>query len=207
MALESVKPTASLSAGLLARKGGARPGQKYMAEPGLEIPERNCVIRFGASDVTETIVTAPAPDFYEPFADNDLPAEHDDIVHIAPAQVQPLVVHQAPVFHQAPVAFDMHPVDAARPEPQPVEARQHAVATAQAVESKPRRAAGSGSKAAFTLRLDAERHLRLRLLSAHQHRSAQRIVLEAVDRLLAEMFEPLLASGRLIATAANEQAA
>jgi hypothetical protein len=190
MALESAKPTASLSAGLLARKGGARPGQKYMAEPGLEIPERNCVIRFGASDTMETIVTAPAPDFYEPFADNDLPAAHDLITHVVP-QV-------TPVLRQVEVP----PVVAEVSTPKPA-----FVAAPYVSETRQRRAAGSGSKAAFTLRLDAERHLRLRLLSAHQHRSAQRIVLEAVDRLLAEVFEPLMASGRLIATAANEQAA
>jgi hypothetical protein len=36
------------------------------------------------------------------------------------------------------------------------------------------------------LRLDAERHLKLRLLGAHQHRSAQSLVTEALDRFLAE---------------------
>jgi predicted HicB family RNase H-like nuclease len=39
-------------------------------------------------------------------------------------------------------------------------------------------------KAAFTLRLDPERHLRLRLLSAYSNRSSQQLVLEALDRLL-----------------------
>jgi hypothetical protein len=41
------------------------------------------------------------------------------------------------------------------------------------------------AKAAFTLRLDAERHLRLRLASAVSNRSAQQIVTEALDALLA----------------------
>jgi hypothetical protein len=35
------------------------------------------------------------------------------------------------------------------------------------------------------------------LLSAHQHRSAQQIVIEAVDRFLTDVFDPLMASGRL----------
>ena len=44
-----------------------------------------------------------------------------------------------------------------------------------------------GHKAAFTLRLDAERHLRLRLASTIQNRSAQRLVTEALDRFLEDI--------------------
>jgi hypothetical protein len=44
-----------------------------------------------------------------------------------------------------------------------------------------------GHKAAFTLRLDEERHLRLRLASALQRRSSQRLVTEALDSLLNSM--------------------
>jgi hypothetical protein len=44
----------------------------------------------------------------------------------------------------------------------------------------------AGRKAAFTLRLDGERHLRLRLLSALTHRSSQQLLLEALDALLAQ---------------------
>ncbi|MFC3173863.1 hypothetical protein ACFOD9_06325 [Novosphingobium bradum] len=48
-------------------------------------------------------------------------------------------------------------------------------------------------KAAFTLRLDPERHLRLRLACALDARSAQALVTDALDRLLAAMpdLEPL----------------
>jgi hypothetical protein len=45
----------------------------------------------------------------------------------------------------------------------------------------------NGHKAAFTLRLDEERHLRLRLASALQRRSSQRLVTEALDALLSSM--------------------
>ncbi|MES2493422.1 MAG: hypothetical protein V4579_09110 [Pseudomonadota bacterium] len=52
----------------------------------------------------------------------------------------------------------------------------------------PRRSAlAAGRRAAFTLRLDAERHLRLRLACAIDARSAQHLVTEALDRLLADM--------------------
>ena len=44
--------------------------------------------------------------------------------------------------------------------------------------------ADEGRKAAFTLRLDAERHLRLRLASAVTGQSAQQIVTSALDALL-----------------------
>ena len=42
------------------------------------------------------------------------------------------------------------------------------------------------AKAAFTLRLDAERHLQLRLVCAVRHRSAQQIVTEALDAFLSK---------------------
>jgi hypothetical protein len=47
-----------------------------------------------------------------------------------------------------------------------------------------RAAPGSKAKAAFTLRLDPDRHLRLRLCAAVSHRSAQMIVTQALDEFL-----------------------
>lgn len=44
-----------------------------------------------------------------------------------------------------------------------------------------------GKRAAFTLRLDAERHLKLRLACTVRNRSAQQIVTEALDQLLGDM--------------------
>jgi len=58
---------------------------------------------------------------------------------------------------------------------------------APAAVRKPRAARverGAGRKTAFTLRLDTERHLRLRLACAVENRSAQQIVTAALDRLL-----------------------
>ena len=48
--------------------------------------------------------------------------------------------------------------------------------------------AGKG-RAAFTLRLDAQRHMKLRLASTLEGRSAQKLVTEALDRFLAEIPE------------------
>ncbi|KPP91228.1 hypothetical protein [Erythrobacter sp. HL-111] len=47
----------------------------------------------------------------------------------------------------------------------------------------------SGKRAAFTLRLDTERHLKLRLAATMQGVSAQALVTEALDALLAEFEE------------------
>jgi hypothetical protein len=52
-------------------------------------------------------------------------------------------------------------------------------------------------KAAFTLRLDAERHLRLRLASTVRNCSAQQFVTEALDQLLATMPELDLLAGQI----------
>lgn len=50
-------------------------------------------------------------------------------------------------------------------------------------------AAQSGRRAAFTLRLDASRHLKLRLAATMQGVSAQALVTEALDRLLSQYDE------------------
>lgn len=56
--------------------------------------------------------------------------------------------------------------------------------------SKPRRSAlADGRRAAFTLRLDAERHLKLKLAGTVMNRSSQQIVTEALDKFLSEMPE------------------
>lgn len=54
---------------------------------------------------------------------------------------------------------------------------------------KPRAAPGSKAKAAFTLRLDPARHLKLRLACAVSASSAQILVTQALDALLAGMPE------------------
>ena len=49
-----------------------------------------------------------------------------------------------------------------------------------------RSALAEGRRAAFTLRLDAGRHLQLRLACTVKGRSAQQLMIEALDRLLAD---------------------
>jgi hypothetical protein len=52
---------------------------------------------------------------------------------------------------------------------------------------RPRSAVGSKGRAAFTLRLDPDRHLKLRLACAVDGRSAQQLVTDALDHLLERM--------------------
>lgn len=55
----------------------------------------------------------------------------------------------------------------------------------------------SGRKSAFTLRLDADRQLYLRILSAMSHRSAQQLMVSALDSLVAENPEVREAAARI----------
>ena len=66
-----------------------------------------------------------------------------------------------------------------------------------------RSAPGSKGKAAFTLRLDADRHLKLRLACAVTHRSAQQIVTEALETFLATLPELDSMAGHVPATLAK----
>ncbi len=54
--------------------------------------------------------------------------------------------------------------------------------------AQPRKSAlDDGRRAAFTLRVDSDRHLKLRLACAVRNRSAQQLVTEALDRLLEDL--------------------
>ncbi|WP_313535050.1 hypothetical protein [Sphingomonas sp.] len=76
-----------------------------------------------------------------------------------------------------------------------------------ALAARPGRAArGTRDKAAFTLRLDAERRLRLRLASALTGRSAQQLVTAAIDTMLADMAELEPLARRIAAPEGQETA-
>ena len=62
--------------------------------------------------------------------------------------------------------------------------QQRAIASALGEERHS--ALANGRRAAFTLRLDGERHLKLRLACTLSGRSAQQLVTEALDRLLGD---------------------
>jgi hypothetical protein len=74
------------------------------------------------------------------------------------------------------------------PLPPVLEERQHLVEEIAQIEPAAEPAA-KGRKAAFTLRLDGERHLRLRLASAARGQSAQVLLVGALDAFIATMPE------------------
>ena len=86
-----------------------------------------------------------------------------------------------PLYQAAPQAASV-PVVAIVP---PVVRQQRELIGKLAAERRP--ALAAGRRAAFTLRLDAERHLRLKLACTIKGRSAQALVTEALDRLLSEI--------------------
>jgi len=187
------KPFASLSSGLLARKGAARPAMRPQGfgqgAPGLE--------DLGWNDMgfePPKPVVAPVRD-----ADHDAFGEEiADERRVHPTGLTPV---QSPVHDQQAELADRLGVDegeeeehdeTAEPfegEPAPVLALAPAVQAAPRRPSKPRAMPGSKGKAAFTLRLDPERHLKLRLACAVNGRSAQQLVTDALDQLLVGMPE------------------
>lgn len=133
------KQMASLSSGLLARKGQARPAMRPQGFTGLE--------DLGWNDMGQQAQAVPPV-----LAEREVLREQFE----APPKIQ--------TGPAEPVAVS------------PIRAERIARATKQ-------------DKAAFTLRLDADRHLRLRLASAVRNASSQQLVTEALDAFLATLPE------------------
>ena len=198
------KPFASLSSGLLARKGAARPAMKpqgfgQMGGGNLE--------DLGWNDMG----FEPPKPAVVPLRDEDHDAFGEEIDGEARVHPTGLTPVQSPVHtQQSEIAdrlaaedegegvdedFDesaevMEAEAASEPAPAPVAAPAiHVPAPAPRRAPRPRAAPGSKGKAAFTLRLDPQRHLKLRLACAVGGRSAQQIVTDALDQLLRGMPE------------------
>ncbi|MEA3045824.1 MAG: hypothetical protein QOJ53_156 [Sphingomonadales bacterium] len=174
--MNEARPFASLSSGLLARKGAAKPAmrpQGFGPHGGFE--------DLGWNDMG-----------HEPAADDgfedELP-EHvpSSISALTPAPKLPKGEEPEVIAQQRAIAesFPPEPEGEAEPEAEP-EAPQPRLRRAEVVPlpMRPVPAAAPGRKAAFTLRLDAERHLRLRLAAAVTGRSAQQILIGALDAML-----------------------
>ena len=158
------KPLASLSGGLLARKGGARPAMRPQGYASLA-PTSQQLEDLGWDDMG-----------HEPQHQHQAPPQLS-AVPAAEVEKPPVLVAREALAQviEAPEA----PVEAPRA------VRPVSVATATRLS---RETAHKG-RAAFTLRLDADRHLRLRLACAITGRSAQQIVTGALDELLATIPE------------------
>ena len=231
------KPFASLSSGLLARKGAARPAMRPQGfgqvgngledlgwnDMGFEPPKPTHIARdlehdaFG-DDVVEhprahpiglTPVQSPVhsqqAEIEDRFGASD-DAEQEEIDDTAePYEAEarefetPAVeTHEPPVHKVQALEPRTHEVAAFEPEalePEGVAAAVPAriarpvTATVPRRAPRPRSAPGSKGKAAFTLRLDPDRHFKLRLACAVDGRSAQQLVTDALDQLLERMPE------------------
>lgn len=168
---------ASLSSTLLARKGGARPAMRPQnGAPGVvDGKEAAASLEdLGWNDMgEEPIVKAPTSGgevvSLSPATRNDAPVRQ--------ANPEPLLQRKA----QSPVRDTIEriaqkletPMARTAPEPRSTKSTTN----------------GGGKRAAFTLRLDQSRHLKLRLACTVKGRSAQQLVTEALDALLSEMPE------------------
>lgn len=199
------KPLASLSAGLLARKGGARPA---MRRAPLGSGPAAPMTGEGYDDLGWNDMG------YDVDPDQTDGLEPGRMVDLKPLLAGSVLTHNAEAEQAVDDApgHDLVPelADALAPdfEPEAVEipeiVRQQeslidrVAAVARKVEARPApkakkdrapRALRAREKAAFTLRLDAERHLRLRLASAVTNRSSQVILTDLLDEYLASLPE------------------
>jgi hypothetical protein len=188
--MAEAKPFASLSSGLLARKGAAKPAmrpQGFGQGMGLE--------DLGWNDMGHGHAPS-APAFPAPLDERPehvpssisalTPAPRSPVSEepVAPPPPPPVVEQQRAI--KASFAQDVEAeTEVEAPKPAPVKAKAQVVK----LPPRPRSAPGSKAKAAFTLRLDTERHLKLRLACAVTHRSAQQIVSEALETFLASLPE------------------
>jgi hypothetical protein len=203
------KPFASLSSGLLARKGAARPAMR---------PQGFGQGVHGLEDLGWNDMGFEPPKAAEAPRDEDHDAFGDDVVEHPRAHPTGLTPVGSPVHEQQAEIEDRFGSDDEPEEetdetaelyeaeckadvdeaPEPIVAAAPAVIVPASASvpipaprraPRPRSAPGSKSKAAFTLRLDPDRHLKLRLACAVGARSAQQLVTDALDQLLDRMPE------------------
>jgi hypothetical protein len=191
------KPFASLSSGLLARKGAARPAMR---------PQGFGQVGNGLEDLGWNDMGFEPPKPADAPRDATHDAFGDDVVEHPRAHPTGLTPVGSPVHdQQAEIAERFNGADdagedevdetaelfqpTAIDEPVAIDVPAPAVARTPAPRRppRPRSAAGSKGKAAFTLRLDPQRHLKLRLACAVDGRSAQQLVTDALDQLLERM--------------------
>ena len=174
---------ASLGPTLLARKGGAKPAMRPQLAPLPEVVAAEQLEDLGWNDMGSD-------------DEDSCEASGADIVSIKPS-AQPEAANEdfggeSPLVHrQQRDLSDRILADAAMEGPAEDESDDEAEA-APLVKPKPAPKAKStatkgGRRAAFTLRLDADRHLKLRLAATMQGVSAQALVTDALDAMLAEI--------------------
>lgn len=161
---------ASLTAGLLARRGAARPAMRRQPIGTMNPASLNEDL--GWNDMGTDLNH-----------ENQMAGLHEPAPMPAPTPTNMARREPEPLPETGPAAAPVSPIA------QQIAVLAERIGTKTAApEKNPPRAAelpGASRKAAFTLRLDTERHLRLRLMSALSNRSAQHLLIEALDALIA----------------------
>ena len=175
------KPFASLSSGLLARKGAAKPAMRPQGfgsfGGSLEDLGWNDMGHHEHNGVHELHEHVPSS------IEALTPAPGGRVQAEPPAVVEQQRELEARLADPEPPAQAVEAEPEPEREPEPRPARK--VRREAEIVALPRsRASAPRAKAAFTLRLDPERHLKLRLACALSRRSAQQLVTEALDNFL-----------------------
>ncbi|MXP47339.1 hypothetical protein GRI43_08035 [Altererythrobacter luteolus] len=183
---------ASLGPTLLARKGGAKPAMRPQLGPlASGSNAAHNLEDLGWNDMGEepeshhdgkVLNLTPEPANAEMAAEAEALAEKAEAALHAPLMEKPEVRRQQEAIAEQIHAQHEEP-SARNPAVQPA----HSEAVAAAPKRPRRSALERGKRAAFTLRLDAERHLKLRLASTLRNRSAQQLLTEALDQFLGKM--------------------
>jgi len=200
------KAFASLSSGLLARKGAARPAMKPQGfgqmggasledlgwnDMGFEPPKPAVVpIRDDEHDAFgEELPDQPARNPISALTPVDSPV-HDQQAEIADRFAKECADVPDEEIDETAELYDPSAEQLAEDVVETTPSLSPPAVRAPARRApRPRAAPGSKGKAAFTLRLDPERHLKLRLACAVGGRSAQMLVTDALDALLGSMPE------------------
>ncbi|HET6526699.1 hypothetical protein [Sphingopyxis sp.] len=204
------KPLASLSAGLLARKGGARPAMRRQPLGSGPAPLNSMGYDdLGWNDMGYDVDPDQSAEptrmlDLKPLLTGSVPAhnveaEHavDDSAHLELAQ-EVADDFAGPTDDYGADQFEAETHEIPEVVRQQESLIERVAAVARKVEARPEaapkkekapRALRAREKAAFTLRLDAERHLRLRLASAVTNRSSQVILTDLLDEYLASLPE------------------
>lgn len=174
------RPAASLNSGLLARRGDARPAMRRQS---LSVGHAASLTQddLGWNDLGDHHFAMSVP-LQAPVEERSPVVSQIEQIAERMAQPKPVKVALTPI--KASVVKAETPAKPASQKPSSGKSRSNKAPSSKS--SGQLVAASIGRKAAFTLRLEPDRHLRLRLLSAVSHRSAQQLLIEALDALLAK---------------------
>ncbi|MEM8919440.1 MAG: hypothetical protein AAGE37_11325 [Pseudomonadota bacterium] len=199
-----MKPLASLSSGLLARKGGAKPAMRrqgsafpdqthenqedlgwndmgYDVDPDHSDAENGSEGSESGGSVNLNPLAGAIPDPV-PVVKKQQKKIIDRLSGPAPADQRAEAMPEKPAPAPVPLSISR--------EVAPLEEHSAVVEAARTnkrrkkQKSPAKRSRTAKAKAAFTLRLDADRHLKLRLATAVKNQSAQQLVTKAVDEYL-----------------------